>query len=137
MTGEARIDAEEIAYSYGDRLAVDHISFRVGEGEVLGFLGPNGAGKTTTLKMLMGLLRPQEGRITILGRDMAREREAVQAEIGVCFEEKSLYEEMSAAANLRFFATLFGIRDFDAAALLERVGLPDVGNTASPAFPRG
>ena len=89
MTGETRIDVREIAYSYGDRLAVDRISFRVGEGEVLGFLGPNGAGKTTTLKMLVGLLRPRAGRITILGRDMVREREAVQAEIGVCFGRRA------------------------------------------------
>jgi len=118
-----RIEAEGIAYSYGDRLAVDHISFRVGEGEVLGFLGPNGAGKTTTLKMLVGLLVPQAGSITILGRDMVREREKVQARIGVCFEEKSLYEDMSAAANLRFFASLFGIRNPDITGLLERVGL--------------
>ncbi|NPV59455.1 MAG: ABC transporter ATP-binding protein [Actinobacteria bacterium] len=123
MTDNNRIVAEGIAYSYGDRLAVDHISFQVGEGEVLGFLGPNGAGKTTTLKMLVGLLVPQAGHITILGRDMVREREKVQAHIGVCFEEKSLYEDMSAAANLRFFASLFGIRNPDIPGLLERVGL--------------
>lgn len=123
MGDEVRISAEGIAYSYGDRLAVDHISFQVRAGEVLGFLGPNGAGKTTTLKMLVGLLVPQAGRVSILGRDMVREREAVQARIGVCFEEKSLYEDMSAAANLRFFASLFGIRRPDIAGLLERVGL--------------
>ncbi len=124
MDEEVRISAENIAYSYDGRPAVDHISFQVRKGEILGFLGPNGAGKTTTLKMLVGLLVPQDGRITILGRDMVRERAAVQALIGVCFEEKSLYEDMSAAANLRFFASLFGIRDPDTAVLLERVGLP-------------
>ncbi len=124
MDEEVRISAENIAYSYDGRPAVDHISFQVRKGEILGFLGPNGAGKTTTLKMLVGLLVLQDGRITILGRDMVRERAAVQALIGVCFEEKSLYEDMSAAANLRFFASLFGIRDPDTAVLLERVGLP-------------
>lgn len=125
MAGEVSILAEEIAYSYDKLLAVDHISFSVGMGEVLGFLGPNGAGKTTTLKMLIGLLAPQEGSITILGEDMVKNREKVQAQIGVCFEEKSLYEEMSAVANLRFFASLFGIKDLDTAGLLERVGLPE------------
>ncbi|MBC7247480.1 MAG: ABC transporter ATP-binding protein [Actinobacteria bacterium] len=123
MPAERAIEAENIAYSYGDNLAVDHISFHVGEGEILGFLGPNGAGKTTTLKMLVGLLTPREGRITVLGKDIVKERGEVQAHIGVCFEEKSLYEEMSAAANLKFFASLFGVRDLDVASLLERVGL--------------
>jgi ABC-2 type transport system ATP-binding protein len=125
MAGEASIIAEGIAYSYGKLLAVDHISFSVDMGRVLGFLGPNGAGKTTTLKMLIGLLAPQEGSITILGEDMVKKREKVQAQIGVCFEEKSLYEDMSAVANLRFFASLFGIKDLDTAGLLERVGLPE------------
>lgn len=124
MVGDERISAENIAYSYGDLLAVDHISFGVGAGQVLGFLGPNGAGKTTTLKMLIGLLAPQGGKVTILGRDITREREEIQGQIRVCFEEKSLYEDMSAAANLRFFASLFGIKRPDTAALLDRVGLP-------------
>lgn len=124
MKEDGAVVAEEITYSYGGRPAVDHISFQVGKGEILGFLGPNGAGKTTTLKMLVGLLVPQGGRIAILGRDIVRERAAVQARIGVCFEEKSLYEDMSAAANLKFFASLFGIRDPDIEGLLERVGLP-------------
>jgi ABC-2 type transport system ATP-binding protein len=123
MTPEKTLEAEGIAYAYGDILAVDHISFYINRGEVLGFLVPNGAGKTTTLKMLIGLLAPQEGSIEILGDDMAANRESIQARIGVCFEEKSLYEDMSAAANLRFFASLFGIKDLDTASLLERVGL--------------
>jgi len=121
---EVTILAEDIAYSYDGRPAVDHISFSVGKGEILGFLGPNGAGKTTTLKMLVGLLDPQEGRIAILGKDIVRSRSEVQSRIGVCFEEKSLYEEMSAAANLKFFASLFGIKEPGIPALLERVGLP-------------
>ena len=124
MADEEPILAESIVYAYNDRPAVDHISFHAGKGEVLGFLGPNGAGKTTTLKMLIGLLVPQEGKISIIGRDIVKEREKVQAHIGVCFEEKSLYEDMSAAANLKFFASLFGIKDLDTDALLERVGLP-------------
>jgi ABC-2 type transport system ATP-binding protein len=125
MAPETTLAAEKIAYAYGDILAVDHISFSVGSGEILGFLGPNGAGKTTTLKMLIGLLSPREGSITILGEDMVKKREKIQAQIGVCFEEKSLYEDMSAAANLRFFASLFGIKDLDTTGLLERVGLPE------------
>jgi ABC-2 type transport system ATP-binding protein len=124
MAEEIFILAEDITYSYNKNLAVDHISFDVGMGKILGFLGPNGAGKTTTLKMLIGLLAPQDGRIAILGKDIVKDREEVQSQIGVCFEEKSLYEDMSAAANLKFFASLFGIKDLDPAGLLERVDLP-------------
>lgn len=64
-----------------------------------------------------------EGRALILGKDISKNREEIQAEIGVCFEEKNLYERMSAVENLRFFAQLFGIRKFDPYPLLKRVGL--------------
>ena len=122
MAGDA-IVAEELTYWYGDLVAVDHISFNVAEGEILGFLGPNGAGKTTAIKMLTGLLRPKAGKATLLGMDIAKNVEKVQGEIGVCFEETNLYEQMSAVENLKLFARLFGIRPFSANALLRRVGL--------------
>lgn len=117
------IVAENLTYRYGDLLAVDHISFDVQEGEILGFLGPNGAGKSTTVKMLTGQLLPREGQATLLGIDVAREAKKAQAQIGVCFEITNLYEQMSALENLNLFARLFGINSFDAAALLKRVGL--------------
>ena len=117
------IVADNLAYWYGDLMAVDHISFNVAEGEILGFLGPNGAGKTTTVKMLTGLMKPKAGKAVLLGLDMAKNTEKVQEEIGICFEETNLYEQMSALENLRFFARLFGINGFDAYALLKRVGL--------------
>jgi len=115
--------AENLTYSYGDLLAVDHINFNVAKGEILGFLGPNGAGKTTAVKMLTGQFKPKEGRALILGMDVAEDAEKVQAEIGVCFEETNLYEQMSAVENLDLFARLFGVKDFDVFALLKRVGL--------------
>lgn len=121
---EELILAESIAFSYSETPAVDHVSFHVGRGEVLGFLGPNGAGKTTTVRMLIGLLKPQEGKITILGRDIVKHKEEIQSRIGVCFEEKNLYDDASAVENLRFFGSLFGLRKVDTASLLERVGLP-------------
>jgi ABC-2 type transport system ATP-binding protein len=120
---EKAIVASELTYQYGDLVAVDHISFEVEEGEILGFLGPNGAGKTTTVKMLTGQYRPKSGKAIILGKDVARDSEAVQAEIGVCFEITNLYEKMSALDNLKLFARLFGINGFDPYALLGRVGL--------------
>jgi ABC-2 type transport system ATP-binding protein len=117
------IVVEELVYSYGDLVAVDHISFKVAEGEILGFLGPNGAGKTTTVKMLTGQLRPKGGRAQVLGMDVARDTGKIRGEIGVCFEQTNLYEQMSALENLQLFARLFGISGFDGQALLKRVGL--------------
>ena len=122
MAGDA-IVAEELTYWYGDLVAVDHVSFNVTEGEILGFLGPNGAGKTTTVKMLTGQLRPKAGKAVLLGIDAAKNVKKVQGQIGVCFEDTNLYEQMSAVENLILFARLFGIRQFDADALLTRVGL--------------
>ncbi len=117
------IIAEELTYRYGELVAVDHISFNVAEGEILGFLGPNGAGKTTTVKMLTGLLKPKGGKAVLLGMDVAKNVDKVQGEIGVCFEETNHYEQMSALENLKLFARLFGIHPFDGYAVLKRVGL--------------
>ncbi len=117
------VSAQDLTYRYGDRLAVDHISFDMPEGEVLGFLGPNGAGKSTTVKMLTGQLRPASGKAVLLGKDIAQNTNAVQAHIGVLFETTNLYEQMNAVENLTLFAQLFGVKRFNASALLEKVGL--------------
>jgi ABC-2 type transport system ATP-binding protein len=117
------VSAQDLTYRYGDLLAVDHISFDIPEGEVLGFLGPNGAGKSTTVKMLTGQLRPASGKAVLLGKDIAQNTNAVQAHIGVLFETTNLYEQMSAVENLTLFAQLFGVKNFNALTLLEKVGL--------------
>jgi len=115
--------AEDLTYQYGTLTAVDHINFSVAKGEILGFLGPNGAGKTTTVKMLTGQLKPKSGKATVLDLDVVKNTKDVQAQIGVCFERTNLYEDMSAEENLKLFARLFGVQDFDSGALLSRVGL--------------
>lgn len=117
------VSAQDLTYRYGDLLAVDHISFDIPEGEVLGFLGPNGAGKSTTVKMLTGQLRPASGKAVLLGKDIAQNTNAVQAHIGVLFETTNLYEQMNAVENLTLFAQLFGVKNFNAITLLEKVGL--------------
>ena len=124
MTHSA-VSAQGLTYRYSnsDVLAVDHISFEIAEGEVFGFLGPNGAGKSTTVKMLTGQLRPVEGQALLLNRDINKHTNEVQADIGVSFETTNLYEQMSAAENLNLFAQLFGVKNFSAKALLEKVGL--------------
>ncbi len=94
-------------------------------GEILGFLGPNGAGKSTTIKILTGQLTPKSGKAQVLGVDVTKDDPEMQAQIGVCFEEKNLYDSMSGAENLKFYASLFGIKDVDTDELLRRVGLAD------------
>jgi ABC-2 type transport system ATP-binding protein len=120
---ENTISAQNLTYRYGDLVAVDHLNFEVAGGEIIGFLGPNGAGKSTTVKMLTGQLRPAEGKAVLLGQDMSQQGKRVQAEIGVSFETTNLYEQMSALENLNLFARLFGVKNFNAKALLEKVGL--------------
>lgn len=130
------IVAQDLVYSYGDLKAVDHISFEVGEGEVLGYLGPNGAGKSTTVKMLTGQIRPKEGRATLLGMDVAKETNKVQEHIGVAFETTNLYEQMTAIENLNLFARLFGVKA-DAMELLEKVNLETRGKERVSNFSKG
>lgn len=134
---EPAIIVQDLAYSYGDLVAVRGISFEVQPGEILGFLGPNGAGKSTTIKMLIGQLTPKAGVARILGRDVTHDDAEVQAQIGVCFEEKNLYLNMSAKENLEFFASLFGIKDLDVLEVLRRVGLADRADDRISTFSKG
>jgi len=134
---DAAVRVDGISYAYGDLLAVDDISFEVAAGEILGFLGPNGAGKSTTIRMLTGQARPKAGSITVLGMDVTTHGTEVQSRIGVCFEEKNLYLNMSGCENLDFFARLFGIKRFDAMALLEKVDLADRASDRVSTYSRG
>jgi ABC-2 type transport system ATP-binding protein len=119
----AAIQAEDLSYSYGDLQAVKGVSFEVQPGEILGFLGPNGAGKSTTIKMLTGQLKPKSGSVKILGMDGGQDVPEVQQRIGVSFEEKNIYLNMSAKENLEFFAKLYGVKDYDPIEALRRVDL--------------
>lgn len=136
MTHHA-ILVEDLTYRYGDLLAVDHISFNVAEGEILGFLGPNGAGKTTTVKMLTGQMRPKAGKASLLGMDITQATTKIQEQIGVCFEIANLYEAMTGIENLKLFAELFGVKNFEARALLDRVGLGERGKDRVGSYSKG
>ncbi len=133
----ASISAEDLRFSYGEIEAVRGISFDIAPGEIFGFLGPNGAGKTTTIKMLTGQLQPKSGSVRILGRDVGRDDPVTQGQIGVCFEEKNLYDAMSGEENLRFFGSLYGVRDVDTGALLKRVGLADRAKDRVGSYSKG
>jgi ABC-type multidrug transport system ATPase subunit len=131
------IKVESLSFSYGDIEAVKNVSFEVMPGEILGFLGPNGAGKSTTIKVLTGQMPPKSGRAEILGRETGHDDPEIQAQIGVCFEEKNLYLNMSALENLDFYASLFGIKDADSMEVLRRVGLADRAKDRVHSFSKG
>lgn len=126
--GDQVIVVEDLTRRFGDFVAVDHISFRIDAGEVVGYLGPNGSGKTTTIRMLLGLLQPSEGRATVLGFDAFRESEEVRARSGYMSQRFALYDDLTIMENLTFYAGVYGIRERERIrATLELVGLADHG----------
>ncbi len=108
---EPVILAENLTRLFGDFVAVDHISFNVTQGEVVGYLGPNGSGKTTTIRMLLGLLAPSEGQATVLGFDCFRETEKVRARAGYMSQKFAIYDDMTVWENLQFYGGVYGITD--------------------------
>ncbi|MFY9824840.1 MAG: ABC transporter ATP-binding protein [Thermoanaerobaculia bacterium] len=121
------IRVETLTKKFGDKTAVDGLSFGVDGGEIYGLLGPNGAGKTTTLSMLSGLLAPDSGRITFEGVDLASDPIGCKRRLGIVPQEVALYEELSAAENVRFWGSLYGLSGKGLAQAVEealaRVGL--------------
>ncbi len=95
---------------FGDRTAVDGVSFSIGVGETYGLLGPNGAGKTTTISMICGLLTPGAGTVAVAGHPMVGDAIEAKAEIGLVPQDLALYEDLTARDNLRFFGRLQGLR---------------------------
>jgi ABC-2 type transport system ATP-binding protein len=104
------IKAEELTKVFNKSLvAVDHINFSVKEGEIFGFLGPNGAGKTTTINMLITVLRPTEGRASVLGYDIVKQANEVRKVIGVVPQEYTADEDLTGYENIILCADLYGI----------------------------
>ena len=120
------LSLERVTKRFDRTLAVDDLSFSVPEGEVFGFLGGNGAGKTTTLRMALDIIRPTEGRLTVLDRAPGR---ANAPDIGFLPEERGLYRQMTALDTIVYFGRLKGMTSHAARAeglaLLERFGLGD------------
>ena len=94
---------------FGDRIAVDDVSFEVRAGETLGLLGPNGAGKTTTLSIMSGLARPDKGSVSFQGQPVHQDANHLKRRVGLVPQELALYDELSAWANLELFGGLYGL----------------------------
>jgi ABC-2 type transport system ATP-binding protein len=121
----AAIDVAHLTKRYDGRAVVDDFSIRVERGQIFGFLGPNGSGKTTTIRMLCGLLRPDEGEGTCLGFDLRREADAIKREVGYMTQRFSLYEDLSIQENLDFIARVYDVPRRRRAVVdaLDRLGL--------------
>src|SRR6185295_15023338 len=102
------VEVENLTRVFDAFVAVDHISFRVREGQIFGFLGPNGAGKSTTIRMLCGILPPRSGAGRVAGFDILKERQRIKQVIGYMSQKFSLYEDLTVNENLDFFAGVYG-----------------------------
>ncbi len=119
------IDVRGLSKSFDGKAAVRALDLQVGCGDIYGFLGPNGSGKTTTIRMLCGLLTPDQGEGLCLGLDIRREARAIQRQVGYMTQKFSLYDDLSIHENLAFIARIYQMRDARQAVArtIERLGL--------------
>lgn len=124
------IDVKGLVKRFGDATVVDHVSMAVAEGEIVGFLGPNGSGKTTTIRMMCGLLTPDEGEGQVLGFDLRTEGLKIKREVGYMTQRFSFYEDLTIAENLEFVARLYRLKPVKehVARTLEELGLTSRGD---------
>lgn len=133
------ISTRNLTKEYDGFRAVDRLNLQIDEGQIYGFLGPNGAGKTTTILMLLGILKPTEGEIYIMGEPLSKNPLSLKKKTGVVSETQHLYKEMTAEEYLTFFADLYQVkkRGRKINELLSAVNLLEVKNKKLGAFSRG
>ena len=135
------IEAEGLTRRFGDFVAVDHVSFRIGRGEIFGFLGSNGCGKTTTMKMMTGLLPVTEGSAKLFGKPMAADDMEARQNVGYMSQAFSLYSELTVRQNLELHAHLYHLPANEIEGrineLLERYDLKDVADAKPESLPLG
>jgi ABC-2 type transport system ATP-binding protein len=132
---------EELTKRFGERLAVDRVSFTIGPGETYGLLGPNGAGKTTTISMVCGLLSRDAGTVSLRGRALDTGTIDVKAAIGFVPQEIAVYPDLTARENLRFFGGLYGLSGSALSSrvedVLETIGLTDRADDRADTYSGG
>jgi ABC-2 type transport system ATP-binding protein len=108
--GAIAVEVNDLLRTFGDFVAVNHVSFEVRRGEIYGLLGPNGAGKSTTFRMLCGLIPATGGKLRVAGADLRTSRAEARAKLGYVAQKFSLYGDLSVDENLNFFASAYGLR---------------------------
>jgi ABC-2 type transport system ATP-binding protein len=126
---QSAIIAEGLTKSFADVCAVDHLSFDVHAGEIFGLVGPDGAGKTTTLRMLAGIMPPDEGTASVAGFHVVHDSEKVKRHLSYMPQRFGLYEDLTVDENIRFYADLFGVnrteREERSTSLLQAAGMKE------------
>src|SRR5215469_1914069 len=133
---EPMIEVHDLTKRFGDKVAVDHLSFTVHPGVVTGFLGPNGAGKSTTMRLILGLDRPSGGLATINGQRYAQLTNPLRT-VGALLEAKSVHSGRSARNHLLFLAQTQGLPNARVDEMLDLVGLRAVANKRAGTFSLG
>lgn len=132
------LSLQNVSKTYGDFTAVKQLSLSIPQGSIYGFLGPNGAGKTTTIRMILDIIRPSSGEISVLGHSSALD---VRNHIGYLPEEKGLYKKMKVWALIQYFAMLKGMNKHEAKTqawrLLEKYGLKDFAEAKVESLSKG
>jgi ABC-2 type transport system ATP-binding protein len=133
MMNEKPVIVEKVSKRFGSFTAVDQVSFEVLPQEVFGWLGPNGAGKTTMIRMLLGLMRPTDGHMRVLGYDPVKEGDEVHKIVGYMSQQFTLYNDLTAAENIAFYGEVYGIpkesRTQRQDEILQMAGLENRRNT--------
>jgi len=132
---------KNVVKRYGDTTALDHLNLNVIEGEILGLLGPNGAGKTTAIRILCGLIDADGGEVEVFGQKQTTRNLNTRRELGLVTQEITVFNDLSAAQNLRYFGGLYGLRGAELEAnvneMLEFVGLTDRAKKRPKTFSGG
>lgn len=130
------IEAQNLSKRYGDKLAVDNVSFQIAPGKVTGFLGPNGAGKSTTMRMIVGLDRPSTGSVTVGGKPYAKHAAPLR-EVGALLEAKAAHSGRTAYNHLRSLAQTHNISKSRVLEVIDLVGLGEVAHKRAGGFSLG
>lgn len=138
---ELAIQARGLIRRFGDLTAVDRLDLEIERGVIFGFLGPNGSGKTTAIRMLCGLLTPTAGEVTVLGRSIPDQADALRREIGYMTQKFSLFTDLTTLENLHFMARVYGLprkqRQGRIDEILEQFALQELGNRRLEAMSGG